>query len=489
MCFRWDNHASNICYNFQQMFFTNTLVDVTLVCEGKTLKAHKLILSACSSLFKSILTTHPSDHPTIILFGVAFTELKALVDFMYHGVTGIDEENVAALIKCAENLKVRVIGEINVANSESQFDTTTESTSSDEFEVKSDVASTRHSDNETEVESDAVSANRPNNESEIPSENMLTDQTAGMTNTPSLPKMVIIKDQKYYQAYQKYYEACSKDCKPVDPPCKQRFSCDLEPPARNVTSPFQLNNTELADPNNQKLSSYMESTVPVQHNTDDDICKCSNDGASDIEFELDEPSHQEHSSCRRLPAANVASSLKFSNSENVHELDEPSNRNLSYFVESSTANVGQPLISKDTENIRLPFKCNVTNNASKDTENVRLTLKSNDTNNIASKDTESLRLAFKSNDTENVNLHFKSNDTDNVTPKSQENVSIQEGLNEKTMASKMPTEKNSIEVNKRSSSILDEDTPLSIIKAQNKLTRVSNIFIPLQIIIIAEAFF
>lgn len=56
---------------------------VTLACDGQTCKAHKMVLSACSPYFKTLLEENPSKHPIIILKDVSFNHLQAILEFMW----------------------------------------------------------------------------------------------------------------------------------------------------------------------------------------------------------------------------------------------------------------------------------------------------------------------------------------------------------------------------------------------------------------------
>lgn len=51
-CLRWNNHHSNLLSVFDQLLHKESFVDVTLAVEGQLLKAHKVILSACSPYFE-----------------------------------------------------------------------------------------------------------------------------------------------------------------------------------------------------------------------------------------------------------------------------------------------------------------------------------------------------------------------------------------------------------------------------------------------------
>lgn len=55
-CLRWNNHQTTLIQNFDTLLESGTLVDCTLAAEGKYLKAHKVVLSACSPYFEVNIT-------------------------------------------------------------------------------------------------------------------------------------------------------------------------------------------------------------------------------------------------------------------------------------------------------------------------------------------------------------------------------------------------------------------------------------------------
>ena len=59
--------------------------DVTLACEDQSVKAHKVILSACSPFFKRLLKSHPHPQPLVYMRGIKASEMVALLDFIYYG--------------------------------------------------------------------------------------------------------------------------------------------------------------------------------------------------------------------------------------------------------------------------------------------------------------------------------------------------------------------------------------------------------------------
>ena len=82
-CLRWNNHQATIVSILEQQFRNETFVDVTLAVEGLALRAHKMVLCACSPYFSALLSNTPDKHPIVILRDVGYKDMRALLDFMY----------------------------------------------------------------------------------------------------------------------------------------------------------------------------------------------------------------------------------------------------------------------------------------------------------------------------------------------------------------------------------------------------------------------
>ena len=54
-CLKWNNYQASLTNAFKCLLENEDFVDVTLSAGGKTLRAHKVVLSACSSYFKQLL--------------------------------------------------------------------------------------------------------------------------------------------------------------------------------------------------------------------------------------------------------------------------------------------------------------------------------------------------------------------------------------------------------------------------------------------------
>lgn len=114
-CLRWNDFESNVSGAFRDLRAEADFFDVTLSCtdsNGRSLQAHKVILSACSSFFKSLLrqqqaslNSHPN--PFIYLRGVTFSDLSSVLDFMYHGEVNVAQEDLNSFLSVAEELQIK----------------------------------------------------------------------------------------------------------------------------------------------------------------------------------------------------------------------------------------------------------------------------------------------------------------------------------------------------------------------------------------------
>ena len=51
---KWDHFQSGVTSMFDNLRKDEELVDITLCCEGKKIKAHRMMLSACSPYFREL---------------------------------------------------------------------------------------------------------------------------------------------------------------------------------------------------------------------------------------------------------------------------------------------------------------------------------------------------------------------------------------------------------------------------------------------------
>ncbi len=113
---RWNDFAANVSSSFRQLRDDRDFFDVSLTCEdlpGKVLRAHRVVLSACSEHFRRLLhnaaaaTTNSNSNLLIYLRGVRVRDLEAVLDFMYHGEVNVSQEDLSSFLAVAEDLQVK----------------------------------------------------------------------------------------------------------------------------------------------------------------------------------------------------------------------------------------------------------------------------------------------------------------------------------------------------------------------------------------------
>ena len=113
-CLKWNNHNSNISNVISSLFSEEKFCDVTVGSEGQFLRAHKIVLIACSDYFQNLLAhILPSQHPIFILEGVKFCDLKAIIDYMYFGQVSVGHNQLQSVLKSSETLRVKSLGDVS----------------------------------------------------------------------------------------------------------------------------------------------------------------------------------------------------------------------------------------------------------------------------------------------------------------------------------------------------------------------------------------
>ena len=112
-CLRWNEFENNISSSFQELRNDKDFFDVTLACDDNQLQAHKVILSACSPFFRSVLKKNPHQHPLLYLKGVKYEDILSVLNFMYHGEVNIAQEELNSFLAVAEDLQVKGLTQKN----------------------------------------------------------------------------------------------------------------------------------------------------------------------------------------------------------------------------------------------------------------------------------------------------------------------------------------------------------------------------------------
>merc|ERR1712133_34542 len=106
----WHTYSDHLREMLHDMMKSDELTDVTLVCDDKIqLKAHKIVLSACSSVFKNILSSLPQNSSVIYFKGIQHQEMESILEFMYLGVATLHQERMNEFLNVAKNLEIKEI--------------------------------------------------------------------------------------------------------------------------------------------------------------------------------------------------------------------------------------------------------------------------------------------------------------------------------------------------------------------------------------------
>ena len=107
-CLKWNDFEQNIASSYSDLRKEADFSDVTLVCEGdQHIEAHRVILTACSPFFSTVLKRNKHSHPMIYMRGITTKDLSAIVDFIYHGEANIKQEGLEGFLALAEELQLK----------------------------------------------------------------------------------------------------------------------------------------------------------------------------------------------------------------------------------------------------------------------------------------------------------------------------------------------------------------------------------------------
>jgi len=115
---RWNDFEKNISGAFREIREDKDFFDVTLACDDDQLQAHKVILSACSPFFRTVLRQNKHEHPLLYLRGVKYADLVSVLNFMYHGEVNVAQDELNSFLAVAEDLKVKGLTQNNSTTTE-----------------------------------------------------------------------------------------------------------------------------------------------------------------------------------------------------------------------------------------------------------------------------------------------------------------------------------------------------------------------------------
>ena len=125
--FKWKTFPDYLVHVFRELGEEGNFTDVTLVSDDQIqTPAHKVVLSACSPVLKTLLVNNPHSHPLLYLRGIKQTELQAILNFMYFGETQISENRINDFVSIAKDLQLKEISDGQEGEKEYNVPKTTE---------------------------------------------------------------------------------------------------------------------------------------------------------------------------------------------------------------------------------------------------------------------------------------------------------------------------------------------------------------------------
>ena len=112
-CLQLNEFESNIKTFWNELEADKDFCDVTLACEYKQIKAHKVVIFSYSPIFRNILKLNQNTYPLIYLRKVKYRYLQNLLTFMYQGEVNVAEEDLHSFLEVAEDLQVKGLSERN----------------------------------------------------------------------------------------------------------------------------------------------------------------------------------------------------------------------------------------------------------------------------------------------------------------------------------------------------------------------------------------
>ena len=107
-CLRWNEFPNNINESFSHLRGGTEFSDVTLAVEGgEQIKAHRIILSACSPFFKNLFKGGSHPHPFVYMKGISFGNLSSIIDFAYLGEVNVEQRELDTFLEAARELKIK----------------------------------------------------------------------------------------------------------------------------------------------------------------------------------------------------------------------------------------------------------------------------------------------------------------------------------------------------------------------------------------------
>lgn len=103
---RWHSHTTTFTSMLSELHHGRAYTDVSLVCDGGIVRAHRAVLSLCSPYLAVVLSACPDTDAPLLLPEVPVQDVLYLVSFIYRGQVDVHQQHIASFLRTAKHLHV-----------------------------------------------------------------------------------------------------------------------------------------------------------------------------------------------------------------------------------------------------------------------------------------------------------------------------------------------------------------------------------------------
>ena len=107
--FKHSTHFGDMFGLFEEFYRSKSLSDVVIACDGKSIHAHRIVLSAGSEYFRRILASvsNVQQYPVLIINDISYEDMQTIVEFIYRGQIVVRRDKVEPLRQAAYKLRIK----------------------------------------------------------------------------------------------------------------------------------------------------------------------------------------------------------------------------------------------------------------------------------------------------------------------------------------------------------------------------------------------
>jgi hypothetical protein len=114
---RWKDHTAEVFSQVRSLRSKDHFSDVTVHCDGRNFRAHKVLLAASSDFFERVFLSAPRERSQVVVMAETPGDiLELLLNFIYDGETYVSAESLDKFMDVAEKLGIRGLRKVSEDN-------------------------------------------------------------------------------------------------------------------------------------------------------------------------------------------------------------------------------------------------------------------------------------------------------------------------------------------------------------------------------------